>query len=215
MEGSLGYVYIVLAWVLWCSLHSILISITVTEYLKRKIGEAFRFYRLFFNTFSLATVVPLFYYSASVQQELIIDWEGPLLVVPYLLKATGIALFIAGGWNYSLSQLLGFNPIRARRGSTSLSDADTFIVAGVHKVIRHPWYLGGILIIWAGDLSLSAILVNIVITSYFVIGTLLEERKLVREFGEQYREYQKNVSMLFPNKWLKAKMSYALQTWIT
>ncbi len=76
-------------------------------------------------------------------------------------------------------------------------------------MIRHPWYLGGILIVWARDLSLSTILNNTVITSYFIIGTVLEERKLVREFGEPYREYQRNVSMFFPCKWLKAKISGA------
>jgi len=54
---------------------------------------------------------------------------------------------------------------------------------------------------------LFAFLNNIVISAYFVIGAYLEERKLVREFGEVYREYQKNVSMLFPYKWLKAKIA--------
>ncbi len=204
----MNYVYAVLGWVLWCSLHSALISITVTEYLKRKLGDGFRYYRLFFNIFSLGTVVPLFYYSASIRGETIFSWEGPLAVVPYLLKAAGISLFIAGGRNYSLSQLLGIHPILARKENPS--DSDTFVVSGIHKMTRHPWYLGGILLVWAEDLSLSTILVNLVITFYFVIGTLLEERKLAREFGEPYREYQKNVSMLFPGKWLKTQMTWAL-----
>jgi protein-S-isoprenylcysteine O-methyltransferase Ste14 len=44
-----------------------------------------------------------------------------------------------------------------------------------------------------------------------VIGTILEERKLVREFGEPYREYQRNVSMFFPYKWLKARIAGELR----
>jgi protein-S-isoprenylcysteine O-methyltransferase Ste14 len=31
-----------------------------------------------------------------------------------------------------------------------------------------------------------------------VLGTYLEEKDLIAEFGEQYRRYQKTVSMLFP-----------------
>jgi protein-S-isoprenylcysteine O-methyltransferase Ste14 len=46
-----------------------------------------------------------------------------------------------------------------------------------------------------------------VISAYFIIGTILEERKLLLEFGERYREYQKNVSMFIPYKWLKTKIA--------
>ena len=34
----------------------------------------------------------------------------------------------------------------------------------------------------------------------------LEERKLVAEYGDEYREYQKQVSMFIPYKWLKSKI---------
>jgi len=37
-----------------------------------------------------------------------------------------------------------------------------------------------------------------------IVGTYLEEKKLVREFGEKYLIYQKRVSMLIPYKWLKS-----------
>ena len=36
-----------------------------------------------------------------------------------------------------------------------------------------------------------------------VVGTLLEERKLVSEFGRQYTDYQQRVSMLLPVKWAR------------
>jgi protein-S-isoprenylcysteine O-methyltransferase Ste14 len=62
------------------------------------------------------------------------------------------------------------------------------------------------MIVWARDLSLLTILINIVITCYFIIGTYLEERKLLRLYGGQYREYQAKVSMFFPYKWLKARI---------
>jgi hypothetical protein len=39
-----------------------------------------------------------------------------------------------------------------------------------------------------------------------VIGTFLEERKLVREFGDRYRKYQAEVSMFIPLKWLQTKL---------
>jgi methanethiol S-methyltransferase len=62
------------------------------------------------------------------------------------------------------------------------------------------------LIVWVEDLSVSTILINIIISIYFIVGSFLEERKLVREFGDDYRQYQQTVSMLFPWRWLKAKI---------
>ena len=211
MGINMTYLYAVLGWVVWCTLHSALISIPVTEYLKRKLREGFRFYRLFYNAFSLATLIPLLLYSASIRQEPVFRWEGPLGAIPYLLLVTGIGLFYVGGRNYSLLQFLGITQIKSGAGNRSMSAYTSFVVSGIHRVIRHPWYLGGIMIVWAKDLSLSAVLNNMVITSYFVIGAILEERKLVREFGEPYREYQRNVSMLFPYKWLKTRIAGELR----
>jgi protein-S-isoprenylcysteine O-methyltransferase Ste14 len=63
------------------------------------------------------------------------------------------------------------------------------------------------IIVWGRDLDVSAIITNLIITGYFIIGTFLEERKLSTQFGEAYKEYQKRVSMFFPYKWLKSRIS--------
>jgi protein-S-isoprenylcysteine O-methyltransferase Ste14 len=105
-----------------------------------------------------------------------------------------------------MSQFIGIHQIRT--GQTdyhTLSEFDTFDTSGILSVIRHPWYTGGILIIWSSDMYLSTLLVNIVVSIYFVVGSFLEERKLLLAFGDRYREYQKNVSMLIPYKWLMRK----------
>jgi protein-S-isoprenylcysteine O-methyltransferase Ste14 len=78
-------------------------------------------------------------------------------------------------------------------------------MTGILGVIRHPWYVGGMLIVWARPLDISAIITNTIITGYFVVGAILEERKLRRVFGDAYREYQEKVSMFFPCKWLKVR----------
>jgi protein-S-isoprenylcysteine O-methyltransferase Ste14 len=39
---------------------------------------------------------------------------------------------------------------------------------------------------------------NVGLTLYLILGAIYEERKLVREFGEQYTRYQERVPMLIP-----------------
>jgi protein-S-isoprenylcysteine O-methyltransferase Ste14 len=197
----------VLGWIIWCGLHSALISITVTGYLAKKLRGGFRFYRLFYNTFSLITLVPLLSYSASIRQEPVFRWHGPMLPVKWLLLAAGIFLFLSGGRGYSVSKFLGIHQIKTKRENGSLSESGPFAASGIHKVIRHPWYLGGMMIVWARDLSLPIILINSVITSYFIVGAFLEERKLIRELGEPYRRYRATVSMFFPYRWMKTRMA--------
>jgi protein-S-isoprenylcysteine O-methyltransferase Ste14 len=77
---------------------------------------------------------------------------------------------------------------------------------GVLGVVRHPWYLGVFLLIWANDLCLRELIINLIVSAYLIIGTFLEERKLVLEFGDRYREYQRQVSMFIPVKWLRLKL---------
>jgi protein-S-isoprenylcysteine O-methyltransferase Ste14 len=211
MELPIQYLYAVIGWVLWCTLHSVLISMTVMDYLKKRLGDGFRFYRVFYNTVAIATLIPLIHYSVSIRQELVFRWDGPLVIIQGLLLLTSISLFIAGGWGYSLSKLLGIHQIMENRLGRSLSGYDTFVVKGIHLIVRHPWYLAGILIVWAQDLYFSTILVNMVISAYFYIGSILEEQKLTEEFGDRYREYQRNVSMLFPYKWMKTMIIGALK----
>jgi len=207
MDSTMKSLLAVIFWVLWCALHSTLVAPTVTETMKKKLGDGFRFYRLLYNAVSLVTLIPLVTYSMSIRQAPFFRWEGYLVIVRYLLVATSLSLFVAGARHYSLSQLFGIRQIKTGRASRAVSEYDTFDSSGILGMIRHPWYIAGILLVWAGDISLSTLLINIVIIAYFVVGTFLEERKLLLEFGDRYREYQRNVSMFIPYKWVKTKMA--------
>ena len=206
MELPVTYLSVVLLWILWCALHSTLITTAVTDCMKKKLRDRYRFYRLLYNTVALVTLLPLVYYSISIQGAPIFRWQGPLAIAKYLLQVTSLYLFIAGARHYRMSQFLGIHQIKTWQADHTLSKQDIFDTTGILGAIRHPWYISGIMIIWARDISLSVLLNNIVISAYFVVGAILEERKLALQFGEKYRDYQKNVSMFLPCKWLRAKI---------
>ena len=207
MELSAKNLYLLLGWVVWCALHSALISITVTEQMKRVLGSGFRFYRLFYCAFSVATLIPLVYFSHGSGDAPLFSWTGPWVVAQFFLIALSLYLFFAGGRHYSWARLLGIAQIREGGAEAPPARGASLVVSGIHRIVRHPWYLGGILLVWAQELSLPTILVNLVISLYFVVGSYLEEQKLVREFGDQYRHYQQTVPMLFPWRWLRTKIA--------
>jgi protein-S-isoprenylcysteine O-methyltransferase Ste14 len=113
-------------------------------------------------------------------------------------------LFFLGGRHYDVLQLLGIKQIKEGISGKAITDSGELDTSGVLGITRHPWYLATILLIWARQLDVSAIFVNVIFTSYLIVGTYLEEKKLAREFGEKYLIYQKRVSMLIPYKWLKS-----------
>jgi protein-S-isoprenylcysteine O-methyltransferase Ste14 len=209
MEPTNYFKYLILSLLVitWCVLHSVMISISVTEFLRKRLGLNFRFYRLFFNIISVLTLIPVVLYNSSVQTEPIFRWEGYKLIFRILLWGTAALLFFSGACHYDSAQFLGLRQIRAKTSNKGLTGTGELDTSGVLSIIRHPWYLGAILLIWASPLDLSAILVNGLLTIYLLIGIYLEENKLVKEFGDQYRSYQKRVSRLLPYKWLKSKVT--------
>lgn len=200
------YFVLALAWTVYCTLHSAMISETATGFLKRRLGDSFRFYRLFFNCIAMLTLIPVLWYSHSLRQEVIFRWEGVWLVPRYLLLACGILLVVAGGRHYSFGQFFGISQLRgASTGGMAIEGG--IDSSGVLGLVRHPWYTAVVLLLWAGDLDMAALVGNGVLTVYIVVGTFLEERKLVHEFGDAYRSYQTRVSMFVPLKWIRSRIA--------
>jgi protein-S-isoprenylcysteine O-methyltransferase Ste14 len=206
MEFTSHLLLVVALWILWCFFHSLMIASAVTAHVKDKLGDRFRFYRLYFNAFALATFCPLALYSFQPKELPIFVWDGALVLVQYGMLSLSIFLFLAGSKHYSLLSFLGLAQIREGESNPTLSTRPVFATSGILSIIRHPWYAGALLFIWSRDLGLTALFTNLVLSLYLVIGAFLEERKLIKEFGDDYRHYQNRVSMLVPWKWLKMKL---------
>jgi len=195
------YVVLVSLWVAWCFLHSFMITHTVTVFVRKRFEKAYPYYRIFYNLLALVTLIPVLVYSFSFKGPAVFCWEGSFRIVQALLVGCTLFLFMGGARRYDLAQFVGIRQVREKSTCSILTDDCHLDTGGILGMVRHPWYAGGILIVWARNLDMAAILTNLVITAYFLMGAFLEERRMLAEFGEEYIGYRRRVSMLFPFKW--------------
>ncbi len=192
--------------IFWCIIHSVLISNRFISMIKGLLADKFRFYRISYNIFSIVTFLPIIYFFEFNGGEDIFIWQGYLHLIQGSFLLIALFLFVAGSKHYDGLVFLGIFQIKDFSSQKSLSESGELDTGGILNVIRHPWYSGAILLLWSRNLDINKLIVNIILTAYLIIGAYLEENKLIGEFGEKYRFYQKNVSMLFPFKWLKSKI---------
>ena len=74
-----------------------------------------------------------------------------------------------------------------------------FVTPLIYKLVRHPIYLGWLMVHWFTPyLSVGQLLMALIITIYILIAVEYEERDLIRTFGNQYIQYKKTTPKLIP-----------------
>jgi protein-S-isoprenylcysteine O-methyltransferase Ste14 len=193
------YLILSLMWIGYCALHSYLISIRFTNIITRFLKNYYAFYRLFYVLFSLVLLVLLINYTTQLDNEIIISYSYPLSVIRYILMYGSLLIFFwAFFFDYDSLSFFGIRQILSFGKVKKVNPSDEIKKNGLLGVIRHPMYLCLIIYIWTQTFKKIDIIVNAILTIYVIIGTLLEEKKLVLEFGDAYVKYQNEVPMLIP-----------------
>lgn len=201
----MNLLFLCFLWVSWCAMHSILINVSVTRLIKTQISWLTRYYRLLYNALSLVTFLPLIIATRMAEGPVIVSWQSYYAVpVRVVLLTTAMLLFIGGAKKYDLQYFLGVKQLQTGEDHLLLSETEIFTETGVFGITRHPWYFGSLLFIWSmlAEYSLPVFLAVCIMSVYLVIGTMLEERKIVALYGDSYCRYRQRVSMLLPWKWL-------------
>jgi protein-S-isoprenylcysteine O-methyltransferase Ste14 len=95
-------------------------------------------------------------------------------------------------------ELFGLSQVFARLFGNKLPEVK-FGAPLLYRRVRHPIYLGVLLAVWATpSMTIGHLLFSVLITGYILIGIQLEERDLVQQFGDQYRNYRQQAAMLVP-----------------
>jgi methanethiol S-methyltransferase len=193
------YLFVASVWVAYCALHSYLISIGFTNLMIRLLKNYYAFYRLFYILFSLALLIPLINFTGQFNTNIVITNDYPLSIVRYVLMYGSLLMFfIAFFFNYDSLSFFGIRQIMNFGKVKKANPSEDIRRSGLLGIMRHPMYLALIIYLWSQTYRVMDIVTNSVLTIYVIIGTKLEEKKLVLEFGDTYIKYQQEVPMLIP-----------------
>ncbi len=181
----------IIAWALFYILHSWLASFHVKNFIKQNLTGFNPFYRFAYNVISVLTFVLAWYVQRSMAS------SGTYFQYEYQNIAAG-AIFISGlflGYlafrKYDLGEFIGLSSIETQE----------LVITGLNKWMRHPLYTATLIMLIGSFvyqpnqgmlifLSISCI--------YIFVGAHLEEKKLIKKFGQSYVDYKDSTRMIIP-----------------
>ena len=127
------------------------------------------------------------------------EWIG---FVMYAISILGLSISAISASLINSKSFIGLEQLLSPTGTAQKE----FVMPFLYNYVRHPIYSGLLLGFWTVPvMSGSGLLFSICMTIYIVIGSYLEERNLVKTFGNEYKYYQQQVPMFIPflNFWKK------------
>lgn len=174
----------ILRFILFAVLHSLFAAVRVKKILH---GTDRQGYRLCYNVASLAMFGWVM--SAGRHSEVLYFVPGVWSLVMYLLQLAVAVILVSCLRQTGAGEFLGFT----KRTAGSFTDT------GWYSIVRHPLYFFSALFMALNPVMTSQwMMLTIMGTLYFLIGSLVEERRLAAEFGEAYRRYQQRVPFFIP-----------------
>lgn len=204
MSYTFDVIILILLFALFGYVHSLLASVKVKVVVRKVLGNKIAFYRIGYNIFSFITLYLLWDLAPHPSLQ-IYTLKPPfdyLVLIPQIISILGII------WCFryvNFREFIGLNQIdRFLKNQYPENDLDenyTLRIEGPYKFSRHPIYFFSIVfLLFRAEMNLFYLTMFISFTAYFFLATFYEEKKMVRLFGDDYKNYQKNVPRIFPIK---------------
>lgn len=189
------------AWAAFGVFHSLTVSAGYERVARRFLGDSAyaAYHRLIFTTYSCAAFLLLVLYLRTVPDTPLYRLEGLLRLPFHAVQLCGAALLLWTPWDF-----LEFVGIRQwkrhrRREPHGEGRTDRLFTGKAYGIVRHPLYLGiSVILAFQPDQTRNSALSTLLVILYFYVGTFFEERRMLAQFGEEYRAYRERVPRFLP-----------------
>jgi protein-S-isoprenylcysteine O-methyltransferase Ste14 len=188
-----------LLWILYFGIHSLLASLACKQWIAVHLPTLLSKYRIVYNVIAVALVIPPLLLTFIWRGPPIWEWSGVYAWLANTLAITAVGGFIWTIRGYDMGEFLGLKQLR--QGAKTIEDQESFHISPLHRFVRHPWYSLGLVIIWTRTMDSALLITACFITLYFLLGSQLEETKLLRYHGPAYQRYRERVPRLIPLPW--------------
>ena len=198
---------IILIFFAFALLHSLTVSQRFKQACARVLGETFMrvWYRFLYTLVSAATAaVAIWLIGQAPDRHL---WTAPTVLRWPLhgLQAAGLLFGAMAFQHLDGSEFLGLRQVARYlsrgevAGNLEGMTERGLVTEGVYGMVRHPLYVAGIVIVtFSPVITVNGLTFTVLADLYFLFGMFIEERRFLRVFGEQYRQYMRQVPRMFP-----------------
>ena len=186
--------WLILSIALWGSTHSLLASLSFKDFLRRTLGDKFmKSYRLLYNIFAVISIAPVLYLMAVLPDEALYQVPPPWSYLMLLGQGISVFLLFVAVLQTDVLSFAGLRQLIEEERTGKL------VTHGLYRFVRHPLYTFSLLILWLSPkVTFNSFIVYLALTLYVLVGAFFEERKLLREFGQEYAKYRSVTPMLMP-----------------
>lgn len=193
-------VRIILACAAFAVFHSVTVSEGYERLARRAMGDrSFDVcHRLLFTGYTTVAVGLAVLYLRSVPDAPLFRLEGWPWLLCRAVQVGGAALLLWTPWDFK--EFVGLRQWQRRNNPAPAASRNERLFTGkAYGVVRHPLYLGFSMILAANPVqSRNTAVTTAMVILYFYVGTFFEERRLLRQFGDEYRAYRGRVPRLLP-----------------
>jgi len=200
----LDVLHVILAWTAFAVFHSLTVSEGYEDLARRRMGNRAYdgYHRLLFTAYSLFAFLLLVLYLRSLPDHPLYRLEGAGRLLFHAIQACGIAFLFWTPWD--LKEFVGIRQWqRSRKGRPREPGRNGRLFTGkAYGIVRHPLYFGiSVILAFHPVQSRNTFVSMVLVILYFYVGTFFEERRMVRTFGQEYRDYQRRVPRFLPVRW--------------
>ncbi|HEY0156096.1 MAG TPA: hypothetical protein VGF28_02250 [Thermoanaerobaculia bacterium] len=196
---------VVLATGVFAIVHSLLANTKAKEAFAARVPFGRELYRVAYNAQAVLAFGGLVYYIARRPKRTLYRIRGPLAGLMRLGQFAGVAWAVAAARATGIATLSGVDNLIAIRTTgmparqapaaqgPEADESGALRARGPFTVVRHPLNVAPLAPFWlTPHMTTRRLAFNVVATAYLVLGSLHEEKRLLQQYGDAYRQYQRD-----------------------